>query len=330
MSLNNIELLERLLRQEEKEAFLFILNCCLKLNIQPVTDCKNYIYIEDREAAVCLVSHIDTVRSATDEPVFLKKHNNTLIRNGSGILGADDRVGAYLMLSNLIYGSKKVPVSYLFTTGEEIGCTGAKQFIKDIKDMPKKLQVFIELDRQGIYNYVCYHEPVKEIDEWLTGQGFHEEVGSCSDILHLCEAYQVPGVNIAVGYFQQHTKNEYLYLPYMDEVEKIILPKLLTGPGRRYKIPPTPKLSFNAGSSWFYDKKSYNFHDDADDMPDDLFCFLEELYFYNLLDADYTCKYCGADHTEKRPCKNFKKHLKASGYLEDWYSFFPEEGAING
>lgn len=328
--IKNLELLERLLKQQEEDTFLFILNCCLKLGIAPITDNKNYIYIEDKKAAVCLVSHIDTVRDTTDEPVTLITYNKNVIRNSNGVLGADDRVGVYLMLSNLLYNTSS-RVSYLFTTGEESGCLGAKQFIKDIKKIPDKLQIFIELDRQGIYNYVCYHESIKEINTWLRGFGFHEEAGSCSDITYLCAAYDVPGVNISVGYFKQHRSDEYIYLPYLSEIESVLLPKLMQGTGKRYEIPAPPKTqTYFTKNNWFYDKNDFFYKDDDIDDTDDTlsdadgaFILLEELFYYELLNADFTCIHCNKDHTKIKPCKRFIRDLKSNGYYEEWKEFYP-------
>ena len=52
--------------------------------------------------------------------------------------------------------------------------------------------------------------------------GFNEEYGSFSDISELCPTWKIAGVNLSIGYENEHSLIEILYIDYfLSTVEKV-------------------------------------------------------------------------------------------------------------
>jgi hypothetical protein len=176
---------------------------------------QNYIIAvpsEDVISSICLVAHIDTVRSMHDEPVnlIIQRHKVT---NRSGVLGADDRAGVFAILE-IIKLSEVKPI-VIFTNFEESGGKGVKALIRDKKLEPylSSIDLFIELDRQGHNDWVYYYaNQHRELREWIEYYGYIEARGSYSDVFDLSIAYHIPHFNLSVGYYGQHSDEEYLDL----------------------------------------------------------------------------------------------------------------------
>lgn len=214
------------------------------------TDNENFWYFHPRsenKPKVVLVAHIDTVKDTgqrqydyykTNTPVTTKRatepvygNNKTIIRNkdfNSGCLGADDRAGVVAIMEIF----KKFDFcGMLFTNYEEIGCLGASEFVNKYKDKGLEhefddCKLFIEIDRRGTRHYVDYIRNPKEMKEWIDGFGWIEDWGRFSDILTLSEHFKIPSINVATGYYNEHTANEYLvlseYFECMEFVSKVV------------------------------------------------------------------------------------------------------------
>ncbi len=74
--------------------------------------------------------HMDTVEPATG--VKVRRNGNTFVSAGATILGADDKAGIAMLIemarSLKEDGALRVPLEFVFTTCEEIGLLGAKNF----------------------------------------------------------------------------------------------------------------------------------------------------------------------------------------------------------
>lgn len=154
----------------------------------------------------CLVAHLDTIPRKQGVELV---QDGVYLRNRLGVLGADDRAGVYAVLE--LAASHKPYV--IFTTGEETGGVGVKRLIQSKRLDPyiDDIALFIEIDRQGIDEFVFYSwELPEEVQSLVTRYGFKEAVGSYSDVADLTDYYSVPHVNVSAGYFRQHSKHEYL------------------------------------------------------------------------------------------------------------------------
>lgn len=155
---------------------------------------------------IALVAHMDTVFKTppTKDEIFYDKKKN-VIWSPAG-LGADDRAGVFAILS--IVGSGLRP-HVIFTTDEEIGAIGAEELSK----MPcpfKDLRYLIQLDRRGHDDCVFYDCDNKNFTTYVESFGFIENWGSFSDISMLCPAWKIAGVNLSIGYFNEHSTIEHL------------------------------------------------------------------------------------------------------------------------
>lgn len=179
-------------------------------------DFERYIYIPgSRQKKVLLVAHADTVwdakygNGADSKPVF----EDGIYRSDNlecGI-GADDRAGCAML-----WALKDSGHSLLILDGEEHGKIGAKYLKKQYPELFKEInrhQFMIEFDWRGtggcLYNQVDYTDKfLKYITDNL---GFVKEdkKGGC-DLQILCK--EICGVNVGVGYYNQHKNNEMLVL----------------------------------------------------------------------------------------------------------------------
>lgn len=172
---------------------------------------KRFIYIQGtRKDKVLLVAHADTVAHGNKKvPRKVFYDNDTIYTDGKTILGADDRAGIAML-----WLLKDSGHSLLILDGEEYGCIGANYLYSDHKELYNEIntehQFMIELDRQGSKDFKCYDVGSDNFREYIkTETGFIEpNLNSFTDICSLC--HDICGVNLSVGYYFEHTHNEYL------------------------------------------------------------------------------------------------------------------------
>lgn len=180
-----------------------------------IHDGKNYLLLEQPESPILFVAHIDTVNHEGCGPIELYVNDKGYIQNKHGILGADDRAGVYGILEIYRKCVKEglEPPSLLFTNFEETPTKGVKSFCKDqeLKYLDN-YKMFIELDRKGNGSYVTYNGSLpKTVDTYLKDTAkLKEEHGSYSDVCDLTKTFKVPSINLACGFYKQHTSNELL------------------------------------------------------------------------------------------------------------------------
>ena len=206
----NTKKLMNIIKMQEDRVFNYV-----KKNVpsdyEIVVDTDMYCFMIPKEHnGICLVAHIDTVRTAKMNKTVKLVKQNGIIWNQNGILGADDRAGIFACLE--LARMKGPKPLLLFTNLEEVGGIGVGKFIEDahFEDYKSQVNLFIELDRKGINEYVSYCELNKDLEAIMSLQGYHEEWGSYSDVCDLSNAYGISHVNLGVGYFHQHTNNEFL------------------------------------------------------------------------------------------------------------------------
>lgn len=157
-----------------------------------------------------LVSHMDTVARKAE---IVLTRTGSCIRAVNSVLGGDDRCGCYInyVLAHRLKG--QIPL--LFTHGEESGGLGVKAFLKWAPtagvDLKAFVSLFIEFDRRGFNELVCYEDaPDTLIQFFEDSYGYEKKHGSYSDVADLSRNTKVAHVNLSAGFFNQHTKNEFV------------------------------------------------------------------------------------------------------------------------
>lgn len=184
-------------------------------------------------------SHMDTVHD--DETAIelymctqpdTDKGNVIGVVNGSrSILGADDKLGVYIMLEMI---HNRVPGLYIFHVGEESGGIGSKHILKHNEELIKGYSRAIAFDRKGYFDIIrrqrggtcCSDDFVNALAKELTEArkklpdpiepkfGFSGASGTFTDTATYMSV--IPEcTNLSVGYFNQHTSREEFDLPWL-------------------------------------------------------------------------------------------------------------------
>lgn len=213
----------RVLEKAELELFKGILsstqsNLMSSLNIflkdiygeKNVVRSKEYI-VAYGEIPVGLIAHLDTVHKFPIRELFYDKEENVLWSPQG--LGADDRAGVYSIIEIIRKGYKP---TIIFTTDEEKGGVGASCLVADYpKGLDRKLNFLIELDRRGYEDCVFYNCINEDFIKYIEDYGFKEDYGSFSDISFLAPSWKIAATNLSIGYEDEHTYAERLYLNAM-------------------------------------------------------------------------------------------------------------------
>ena len=171
-----------------------------------------YAHRFNHSSSVCLVAHVDT--KYRKMPLNLKSQEPGWLYSETGVLGADDRAGVYIILKLLSMG---LETNVLFCNGEESGGIGALKAYDEL-DM-SHIKLFIELDFRGHMEYAVYHPQPQWVHDIPQSIGFTESTGTFTDIAIF---YGTPGFNLSVGYYNQHTAEERLNLHSMDHTLSIM------------------------------------------------------------------------------------------------------------
>jgi len=195
----------------------------LKKYYNKVTYTKDYL-IAHGDIPIALVAHMDTVRpKSPPTEIFYDREKNVMI--SPQLLGADDRAGVFSILKIIVDGYRP---HIIFTTDEEIGCIGAS-ILAGTPNPFEDLRYIIQLDRRGDNDCVFYDCDNPEFEKYVENFGFITNFGSFSDIYDLCPAWGVAGVNLSIGYRDEHTVSEVLFVGHMfntiKKVEKMLSEK---------------------------------------------------------------------------------------------------------
>lgn len=171
---------------------------------------EDFVYAKG-QIPVLLVAHLDTVHlQLSSESIYHDEKRQTMW-SPCGI-GGDDRCGVYSILSLI---NDKFAPHVLFTTDEEIGASGALRAAYGLK-VPK-VKFIVELDRRGEKDAVFYDCANEDFQKYILRHGFEKKFGSFSDICMLSPEWNIASVNLSCGYFEEHTKHEYINLNYMEK-----------------------------------------------------------------------------------------------------------------
>ena len=215
LSDGNLKLFEQIVKMNEA-SLLKTMNTYLKRFYNKVTYTKDYVYAIG-DIPITLVAHVDTVFKERPEDVFYDRVKNVLWSPQG--LGADDRAGVFAII-NIVKSGLRPHI--IFTTGEEMGGLGAR-VLTYIEPKPfAEMKYIIQLDRRGKDDCIFYECDNVKFIEYIKSFGFHEEYGSFSDISELCPTWKIAGVNLSIGYENEHSFIEILYIDYfLSTVEKV-------------------------------------------------------------------------------------------------------------
>ncbi|WP_027883502.1 hypothetical protein [Meiothermus rufus] len=179
------------------------------------TGLERFLFIAgERASKVLLVAHADTYwdeqygRPHGFEPKELECKDG-VIRNKKGGLGADDRAGCAM-----IWLLKDMGHSILITSGEEEGSKGSHWLRQEHPDLFQRInaehQFVIQLDRCGAKDFKCYTVGTEAFRSYVQEKTGYTEPDRkrSTDIVTLCQ--DICGVNLSIGYYHEHTPEEYL------------------------------------------------------------------------------------------------------------------------
>lgn len=200
-----------------QKSLLYTMENFLKNKYKKVVRTKKFLYAIG-EIPVALVAHCDTVFKKPPEDIFYDNYKNVMWSPDG--LGADDRAGIWAIIKIIRAGLRP---HIILTTDEEMGGIGASHFINACPKPFANIKYLIQLDRRGANDcvfYDCYNE--KFID-YVESFGFTENFGSFSDICIICPAWKIAGVNLSIGYQDEHSFSETLWIGYMNQtINKVI------------------------------------------------------------------------------------------------------------
>jgi len=176
-----------------------------------------FVYVPgQRRDRVVLVAHADTVwdgdmRDRAAGHSYQEK-DGVISSTTFGVgLGADDRAGCAIL-----WILRDLGHSLLVTSGEETGTQGARWLMSINSDISSELngghQFMVEFDRRNARDFKCYGVGTDEFRQYLREvTGYSEpDRSSSTDITVLCRS--ICGVNLSVGYRDEHSAYETLVL----------------------------------------------------------------------------------------------------------------------
>lgn len=233
------------------------------------------------EIPIGLVAHADTVHLNPVKNLFYDQEAS-VCWSPEG-LGADDRAGVFAILEILKTGLRP---TVIITTDEEIGGLGAYAVCGQLTKKDVDVKFLIELDRRGSQDSVFYDLDSEKFEEYINEFGFVTNWGSFSDISIICPQWNVCGVNLSIGYYNEHTKQEYLKVDEMfATISRVcnILQSQIPDIDMSYKELPTSaywkKQTWNSGAwrdVWggsTESERAYAYYDEEDygiGIPDEI------------------------------------------------------------
>jgi len=209
----------------------------------------------------------------------LKFKYKTVTSTSSTILGADDKLGCYIMCRLMKEGIQGL---YVFHVGEESGGIGSSYLADKRQELFKNIDYCIAFDRKG-YNDVIHRQSGGEccstqfasalcdaMNPYLPPkeQAEPSSFGSFTDSANYTELI-AECTNLPVGYFDQHTSSEYFDLEWL---ERYAIPAYLNLAWTDLPIKRNPEAKFNYyGRNYGRNYGNYNFWNDDDERFNERF-----------------------------------------------------------
>ena len=169
------------------------------------------------------------VKQPSNEKYIIKMDliNDKITGSGKNrVLGGDDKCGIFAALK-VAEMLPNMPMKVLFTVEEEIGCLGAKYFVKNHANWLEDVKYSITIDRKGSNNLLwsqkgtrsCSNEFAGKIIEQgiMAGIPVRIEDGGSADVVYLRD-YVPEAINISAGYYNAHRKDEYIIPSELDKI----------------------------------------------------------------------------------------------------------------
>ena len=208
MKEHELKLFEALLRLNQKNLKAVVTNF-LKHYYDEVIEHDKFVCAKGT-IPIALAAHLDTVFYTTPKKIYYDRSKKVMWSPHG--LGADDRAGIFAIIK--IIKSGLLP-HIIFTTDEEKGALGAEELVKFGNPFENNLKYIIQLDRHGIDDCVFYQCNNLDFIEYVEKFNFREAFGSFTDISIICPAWEIAGVNLSIGYSNEHTYTEYLDIDVM-------------------------------------------------------------------------------------------------------------------
>ena len=198
---------------------------------------ERFVYVPGtREDRVLLVAHADTVWDGDADAVQSVYIEDGVVRgrNGACGIGADDRAGCAIL-----WLLRESGHSLLVLDGEEYGSLGARHLREAhgaLFDECNSHAYIVEVDRREDKNYKTYALPVsREFLDFIERETGYRSAGnrSSTDITVLCR--DICGVNLSVGYYDEHTEDERLVFAEWYRT-LTVLERMLDGPQTRFLL----------------------------------------------------------------------------------------------
>jgi hypothetical protein len=181
----------------------------------------NY-FLKIGESKTIFACHLDTVSKA-EVKVNHVIENNIIKTDGKSILGADDKAGMTILLYMI---SKRIPGTYYFFIGEEVGCIGSKAAVKD--DDFSQYERIISFDRRDTCSIIthqswrrcCSDDFANALSEEYTKLGLElkpDDTGVGTDSAQFIDVVS-ECTNISVGYYKEHTHDESQDIEFLEKL----------------------------------------------------------------------------------------------------------------
>jgi len=181
-------------------------------------------------------SHLDTVgdKSRVNHKIKNMMDKELICTDGNSVLGADDKAGVVILIKMI---EANIPGLYYFFLGEEDGAKGSKSLAKDFYNVKhtEGITKVISFDRKGYTSIITHQMNIRccsdiYADKLIRQFSKHgldmkkDPTGSLSDSMSF---YNIPEIteitNISVGYFNEHTNDEYQDITFLEKLVNIVL-----------------------------------------------------------------------------------------------------------
>lgn len=183
---------------------------------------------------ICVCAHADTVFPTPPTEVYYDREEN-VIWSPQGA-GHDDRAGIMAIIQLISSGYHP---HIIISTDEEIGCVGAIA-LSQIKCPFPDLRYIIQLDRRGPDDCVFYYNNNRDFVNYIESFGFVEAKGTFTDIVKYCPEWNVSGVNLSIGYEDEHTYVERLFVSHYFNTLNKVKKMLDNPPKKKFEYIPMP------------------------------------------------------------------------------------------
>lgn len=299
---------------EEELMQQFICDYLDNLEIEYNIDDIGNIYNISYEDKPLLNAHMDTVQDLTDSKLqkFAKIRGDIL--SGYGVIGADDKCGIFIILELL----KEMRFNFLFCVQEEVGLMGSSYFEK--RNFFSDLPYGITLDRFGNSDIICNYNDygTKEFEKTLSdigkAYGYTPDRGVLSDADNISD--QISTCNLSVGYYNHHTKGEFVAVSELENALKFVR-AILFSVEENFEAPDKRFTYYEHYPNYFihgYDDEDIGLEIENTSGEDKFKCFVtgEKSHLFYLPQVD--------KYISKRGAKILFSDIEDCGVFEELYS----------